>query len=86
MAVRDRIGSLTDAQLGPYKYFQPAELRVTLAGLAQVDTRVRILPLDELSAGIDDDYVLVREAWSQRRLHQIDDQGLILSKVQQKIH
>lgn len=72
--VRDRVGALTDAQLGPYKYFHPTELRVGLIGLSMIDTRARILPLDELGAGIDDDYLLVREAWSQRRMHQIDDQ------------
>lgn len=78
--VRDRIGSLTDAEfLGPYKYFQPIELRVGLVGLSLIDTRVRILPLDELSAGIDDDYLLVREAWTQRRMHQIDDQTVNLT-------
>jgi len=36
---------------------------------------VRALPLDELSQGVDDDYVLVREAWRQRRNHQSDDQA-----------
>jgi phospholipid-binding lipoprotein MlaA len=73
--LRDRIGSLTDAQIGPYRYIQPLGLRVAVAGVSLVDTRARILPLDELSAGIEDDYLLVREAWSQRRMHQIDDQN-----------
>ena len=45
----------------------------------------RILPLDELSAGIDDDYVLVREAWSQRRMHQIDDPTVIITDEPQRI-
>lgn len=73
--LRDRIGSVTDgAAFGPYKFFHPVAAEVGLVGLSLVDTRVQILPLDELSAGIDDDYILVREAWSQRRMHQIDDQ------------
>lgn len=73
--LRDRVGSVTDGALfGPYKFIMPTDLRYGLVGLSLVDTRVQILPLDELSAGIDDDYILVREAWSQRRLHQIDDQ------------
>jgi phospholipid-binding lipoprotein MlaA len=73
--LRDRVGSVTDGALfGPYKFFHPVEAEVGLVGLSLVDTRVQILPLDELSAGIDDDYILVREAWSQRRMHQIDDQ------------
>ncbi len=74
--LRDRIGSLADAQLGPYKYVNPTGLRVGLIGLSIVDTRVRILPLDELSVGVDDDYLLLREAWNARRLHQIDDQAV----------
>ena len=73
--LRDRVGSVTDGALfGPYKFIMPTDLRYGLVGLSLVDTRVQILPLDELSAGIDDDYILVREAWSQRRNHQIDDQ------------
>ena len=73
--LRDRVGSVTDGVLfGPYKFITPADARFGLIGLSLVDTRVKILPLDELSAGIDDDYILVREAWSQRRNHQIDDQ------------
>ncbi len=74
--LRDRVGSLVDSQIGPYQYFHPVDARVGLVGLSLVDTRVQILPLDALSAGIDDDYVLVREAWSQRRMHQIDDQAV----------
>lgn len=74
--LRDRIGSLVDSQIGPYQYFHPVDARVGLVGLSLVDTRVQILPLDALSAGIDDDYILVREAWTQRRMHQIDDQAV----------
>ena len=73
--LRDRIGSLADAPLGPIQYFQPMQLRFVVIGLEAVDVRAGILPLDELGTGIDDDYILVREAWSQRRMHQIDDQG-----------
>ncbi|MEO5596951.1 MAG: MlaA family lipoprotein [Lysobacteraceae bacterium] len=74
--LRDRIGSLSDGQLGPYKFVHPTDVRVGLIGLSILDTRVQILPLDELSVGIDDDYLLVREAWNARRMHQIDDQAL----------
>jgi len=74
--LRDRFGSVADAPLGPIRYFDPTRLRVAVIGLEVVDVRAGILPLDELGTGIDDDYILVREAWSQRRLHQIDDQDV----------
>ncbi|HEV2607080.1 MAG TPA: MlaA family lipoprotein [Xanthomonadaceae bacterium] len=74
--LRDRLGSLADAPLGPIQYFQPVQLRFAVIGLEVVDVRAGILPLDELGTGIDDDYILVREAWSQRRMHQIDDQDI----------
>ena len=73
--LRDRIGSLADTPLGPIGYLQPAQWRVAVIGLEVVDTRAALLPLDELGNGIDDDYILVREAWTQRRMHQIDDQS-----------
>jgi phospholipid-binding lipoprotein MlaA len=76
--LRDRLGSLADAPLGPIQYFHPTQLRVAVIGLEVVDVRAGILPLDELGTGIDDDYILVREAWSQRRMHQIDDQDVDL--------
>ncbi len=48
--------------------------RAAVIGLEVVDLRANLLPLDELGVGVEDDYVLVREAWTQRRMHQIDDQ------------
>jgi phospholipid-binding lipoprotein MlaA len=71
--MRDRIGSIVDTPFGPIRYLHPVEARIGVIGLEVLDTRASILPLDELGAGIDDDYILVREAWSQRRTHQIDD-------------
>lgn len=74
--VRDRIGTLVDSQIGAYNYIERDRNRIGLRGLSLVDSRVQFLPLDELSQGVDDDYVLVREAWGQRRNHQIDDQAV----------
>ena len=73
--VRDRIGSLVDAEYGPYNYIHPTYVRIGLAGMSRVEWRVHLLPLEGLDVGIEDDYLLVREAWSQRRMHQIDDQN-----------
>ncbi len=72
--LRDRFGTLADSQLGPYKYFHPVEARIGLEGLALINMRAQILPLEDLGAALDDEYVLVREAWTQHRMHQIDNQ------------
>jgi phospholipid-binding lipoprotein MlaA len=72
--LRDRLGALVDNQYSWNHFVENDRTRVGLLGLSLIDTRVRVLPLDELGQGVDDDYVLVREAWGQRRNHQIDDQ------------
>lgn len=72
--MRDRLGSLGDIPYGPIRYLNPPSSRAAVIGLEVVDMRANLLPLDELGVGVEDDYVLVREAWTQRRLHQIDDQ------------
>ena len=74
--VRDRLGAIVDSQYSWNQFVEYDRARVGLLGLSLVDTRMRVLPLDELSEGVDDDYVLVREAWGQRRNHQIDDQAV----------
>ena len=72
--LRDRLGALVDSQYSWNHFVEYDRTREGLLGLSLIDTRVRFLPLDELSQGVDDDYVLVREAWGQRRNHQINDQ------------
>jgi phospholipid-binding lipoprotein MlaA len=74
--LRDRIGSLVDAEYGPYNYIHPTYVRIGVAGMSRIEWRVHLLPLEGLDVGIEDDYLLVREAWSQRRMHQIDDQNV----------
>lgn len=71
--LRDRAGSVVDAQLaGPVRFIGDLGAKIAFEGGRALDERARILPLDELAARIPDDYVLVREAWSQRRAHEID--------------
>lgn len=72
--LRDGFGRLGDATLTPYQVMENDKVRVAVIGLSLVDTRVQLLPLDELTKGVEDDYVLVREAWTQRRNYQIADQ------------
>ncbi len=74
--VRDRIGALVDAEYGPYNYIHPTYVRLGVAGMSRIEWRVHLLPLEDLDVGIEDEYLLVREAWSQRRLHKIDDQNV----------
>ena len=73
--IRDRFGSIADAQLGTYGVFQPLALRLGVTGMVLLDTRVRAMPMEALGADVGDAYVLVRDAWTQRRMHQIDDQN-----------
>jgi phospholipid-binding lipoprotein MlaA len=46
-------------------------VRVPLQSLQLVDMRSQLLATDALREGAEDDYALVRDAWSQRRDYQI---------------
>lgn len=72
--LRDRVGKLVDGQISWNHFVSSDQTRLGLLGVSLVDMRTQLLPLDKLSQGLDDDYVLVREAWGQRRNYQIDDQ------------
>ena len=47
-------------------------MRIGLQGLQLVDTRVRLMPLDDLRDAAPDEYVLTRDAWLQRRNYLIE--------------
>lgn len=74
--VRDRLGMLVDMQVSPYRYVQPAGASAGLFGVASIDARSRALALDDLVTGTDDDYALLREAWSQHRQYVIQTQAV----------
>ncbi len=69
--VRDVLGMVGDAPLSPLRQVDADRYRVPLQGLQLVDIRTQLLSTDSLREGAEDDYALVRDAWSQRRDYQI---------------
>ncbi|MHB8912524.1 MAG: MlaA family lipoprotein [Lysobacter sp.] len=81
--VRDVVGIFGDAPLSPLRQVEADRARIPIQGLQLVDVRTQLLSTDSLREGVEDDYALVRDAWSQRRDYQIfgdrqldDDSGL----------
>ncbi|QNP42134.1 MlaA family lipoprotein [Lysobacter solisilvae (ex Woo and Kim 2020)] len=69
--VRDVFGMAGDAPLSPLRQVEADRIRIPLQGLQLVDVRAQLLSTDSLREGAEDDYTLVRDAWSQRRDYQI---------------
>ncbi|WP_460713726.1 MlaA family lipoprotein [Lysobacter terrae] len=69
--VRDVFGMAGDAPLSPLRRVEADRVRYPLQGLQLVDMRSQLLSTDSLREGAEDDYTLVRDAWSQRRDYQI---------------
>lgn len=69
--VRDVFGMAGDYPLSPTRQIEMDKVRYGVWGLRMVDTRARLLPLDEIRADAPDEYALVRDSWMQRRDYQI---------------
>ena len=69
--LRDVVGMAGDAPLSPLRQVDRDLIRAPLQGLQLVDVRTQLLSTDALREGVEDDYALVRDAWSQRRAYQI---------------
>lgn len=69
--LRDAFGIVGDSPLQPVSYVEADKVRIGLMALNLVDMRTRLLAFDSLRAGASDDYLLVRDSWSQRRNFQI---------------
>jgi phospholipid-binding lipoprotein MlaA len=69
--IRDVFGLAADAPLQPLAQVEADKVRIGLQALALVDGRARLLNLDSLRDQAQDDYLLVRDSWSQRRDFQI---------------
>jgi len=65
--LRDLPSRVADTLLEPLYWFDPGNARWVSLGLSIVDTRARLLPLDETLAGVYDKYGFVRNAYLQRR-------------------
>lgn len=69
--VRDALGIVGDQPLSPIAQIQDSGVASGLQALEIVDVRTRLLPIDQFRRDALDDYVFVRDAWIQRRNHQI---------------
>jgi phospholipid-binding lipoprotein MlaA len=69
--LRDVFGMVGDAPLSPLRQVDADRIRVPIQGMQLVDIRAQLLSTDSLREGAEDDYALVRDAWSQRRDYQI---------------
>ncbi len=61
-----------DLPLSATRQIEEDKVRIGLQGLQLVDTRVRLMPLDDLRDAAPDEYVLTRDAWLQRRNYLIE--------------
>jgi phospholipid-binding lipoprotein MlaA len=71
--VRDSFAMVGDRLLSPSGYVNDARTVSAMQLLEVVDTRAQLLPLDEAREEAYDEYVLIRDAWAQRRNFQIED-------------
>ena len=69
--VRDALGIVGDQPLSPIAQIQDSGVASGLQALEIVDVRTQLLPMDNFRRDALDDYLLVRDAWVQRRNHQI---------------
>lgn len=70
--LRDTVGMFVDAPISPVRHVADQNVRLGLQGLSLVDVRAELLTLDGLTEGIEDDYLLLRDTWSRRRMYQIN--------------
>ena len=69
--VRDALGIVGDQPLSPIAQIHDSGVASGLQALEIVDVRTQLLPMDNFRRDALDDYLLVRDAWIQRRNHQI---------------
>ncbi|MGI9251111.1 MAG: MlaA family lipoprotein [Pseudohongiellaceae bacterium] len=69
--VRDSLGLIMDYAFNPIQYHDDLSVRTGLFLVEEVDSRERLLALDELMAG--DQYLFIREAYFQHREYLVKD-------------
>jgi phospholipid-binding lipoprotein MlaA len=71
--VRDAFGIAGGSPLQPVFYVEADKVRLGLKAINLIDKRARLMAFDSLKDEVVDDYLLVRDAWSQRRKFHIGD-------------
>ena len=69
--LRDTVAIVGDQPLSPLGQVHSSVAAAGLQMMEVVDGRARMLPLDKFRRDAFDDYLLVRDAWAQRRKQQI---------------
>ena len=72
--LRDTVAIVGDQPLSPLGQVQSSVAAAGLQMMEVVDGRARMLPLDKFRRDAFDDYLLVRDAWAQRRKQQIQQE------------
>lgn len=70
--LRDAIAFVADEQTSLAARIDSSSVTDKLLIMQAVDGRARLLPLDQVRKDAMDDYTFVRDAWAQRRNHQIE--------------
>lgn len=71
--LRDLPSIVVDRFLQPFYWYDYGNARWISLGLSLLDTRARLLPLDETLRRAYDPYAFIRDAFTQRRLYQVFD-------------
>lgn len=75
--VRDTVSLIGDRKTAPFGYIDDSRTAAALQLLDIVDGRTGLMSFDGMRRDAYDDYVFVRDAWSQRRKHQMErDDGI----------
>ncbi|MDO8768740.1 MAG: VacJ family lipoprotein [Burkholderiaceae bacterium] len=70
--VRDTVAIVGDQKLSPIGYVEDTGAANALQILQMADGRARLLPMDQARRDALDEYTFVRDVWTQRRKHQIE--------------
>ncbi len=70
--VRDTVGIFGDQPLSPIGHVDNSAVAYSLNVLQLTDARARLLPMDDTRRKALDEYIMVRDAWMQRRSYQIE--------------
>jgi phospholipid-binding lipoprotein MlaA len=71
--LRDIPSAVAERFATPFYWYNPGNARWISFAVSAVDTRARLLPLDDTLAKTYDPYGFIRQAYSQRRLYQVYD-------------
>jgi phospholipid-binding lipoprotein MlaA len=71
--LRDAPAKLVDTYTNPKQYIRNTDVKYGLWGLSLLDTRARLLPLNDTLQQVFDPYAFIRDAYLQRRAYLISD-------------